>query len=115
MKKKCLILSAILLLAEATGYCQDTSQLSTGKHMKNNSDTLNSVVDPNTGIVNPDHTSGKPHTTLNPNSGTAIPNTTSGTLNSNVNPSTQFVIPIHKRKRKSNSNVTPDPGIITPK
>ena len=113
MSKKSLIFSATLLLTVTAVFSQDTSKLSAGKHLKKNSDTL-TTGDP-TGRVNPNHTSGAPHTTVNSNRGTAVPNTTSGTLNSTVNPNTQLVIPIHKSKRKSNSRVTTDSGIITPK
>jgi hypothetical protein len=116
MKKKYLLLivmTTILLFSVSEGFTQDTSKLSAGKHLKNNSDTL-SVVDPNAGMANPNQAPGKAHSAVETNRGTMIPNTTSGTLSSSVNPNTQFVIPLHKRKRKSNSSVAPDSGIIIP-
>lgn len=104
----------MLLIVVATGFGQETSKLSGSKRPKSNSDTLNSTVDPRAGTEKRNQATGAPHTTVNSNSGTIIPGTTSGTLNSNVNPNTQLVIPIHKGKRKSNSRVTTDSGIITP-
>jgi len=114
MKKKCLIFCAAFLISAAAGLSQDTSKLSTGKQLKNNSNTLNAAVYPDSEIVNKKGRRGTAHTSVNPNSGTSIPNTTSGTLNSTVNPNTQLVIPIRKSKKKSNHNVAPDSGISTP-
>jgi hypothetical protein len=114
MKTKCLILSAALLLALTEGIAQDTSGVS-GKHVNNNSDTLNTIVDPNATTSKQNRQSETPHAVINPNKGTSIPSTTSGTLNSSVNPNTQFVIPFHKSKKKSKPATAPDSGIITPK
>ena len=77
---------------------------------------MNSAVDPGNRVVKSGQASGKAHSTINSNIGTVIPGTTSGTLNSTVNPNTQFVIPIHKSKKKGNpnSNASPGSGIITP-
>ena len=113
MKKKCLIFCTTFLISVAAGMSQDTSKLSTGK-LKNNSNTLNAAVYPDSETVNKKGRRGTAHTSVNPNSGTSIPNTTSGTLNSTVNPNTQLVIPIRKSKKKSNHNVAPDSGISTP-
>ncbi|MEP6950631.1 MAG: hypothetical protein ABI863_15205 [Ginsengibacter sp.] len=117
MKKKYfvfIVIHTILLFSVAAGYGQDTSKLSAEKHLKNNSDTL-TTTDPNNGVADPNKAPGKPHSTIESNSGTMIPATTSGTMGSSVNPNTQFVIPLHKSKRKSNSNIAADSGIIIPK
>ena len=114
MKKKCLIFCATFLMSVTAGLSQDASKLSTGKRPKNNSNTLNAAVYPDSGLVNKNSRRGAAHTSVNPNSGTSIPNTTSGTLNSTVNPNTQLVVPIRKSKKKSNHNVAPDSGISTP-
>jgi hypothetical protein len=110
MKKKFLLCVVSFFLA-AAGYSQDSSKMQSSTNPKNNSDTLHSMV-PATG--DPRRNPASPHATVNTNTGTAIPNTTSGTLNSTVNPNTQLVIPIHKSKKKSRSNITPDSGIIAP-
>jgi hypothetical protein len=115
MKKKCLILCTAFLVSVAAGLSQDTSKLSTGKQLKNNSNTLNAAVYPDSGIVNKKGKTGAAHTSVNPNSGTKIPSTTSGTLNSTVNPNTQLVIPIRKTKKKPNPNIIHDSRIINPK
>jgi hypothetical protein len=116
MKKKNLIVTVIVtifLLSVTAGFSQDTSKLSAGRHLKNNSDSL-ATVHPNAGVVNSKRTRGT-HSAVDSNRGTVIPTTTSGTLGSSVNPSTQLVIPLHKNKRKSNSGIAPDSGIIIPK
>ena len=114
MKKKCLIFCTAFLVSAVAGLSQDTSKLSTGKQLKNNSNTSNAAVYPDSEIVNKKGRRGATHTSVNPNSGTSIPNTTSGTLNSTVNPNTELVIPIRKKK-KSNHNFAPDSGISAPR
>ena len=92
MKTQSLIfitITAVFLFTVARDLLEDTSKLSAGKHLKKNSDTLNATVDP--ACRNSKPRAGGTHTfKINPNSGTVIPNTTSGTLNSNVNPNTQL-------------------------
>ena len=110
---KWLFLCTAFFLTIAKGLGQDTSKLSAGKQLKNNADTLNTIVDPNGPGGNPNHMSSKAHSAVNPNRGTSIPNTTSGTLNSTVNPNTQFVIPFHKKRKKPAA--IPDSGSTAPK
>src|SRR5579862_1474668 len=104
-----IVICTILLFLVATGFGQDTSKLPVDKHAKNNPDTLTTINPYNAG-GDPNKAPGKPHSTIEPNSGTMIPTTTSGTLGSSVNPNTQFVIPLHKNKKKSNSNIAADSG-----
>jgi hypothetical protein len=116
MKKKNLIfivIMTIFLLSVTEGFSQDTSKLSAGRHLKNNSDSP-ATVDLNTRVAKSKRVH-RTHSAVNSNRGTVIPTTTSGTLGSSVNPNTQLVIPLHKNKRKSNSGIAPDSGVIIPK